>query len=106
MFHEGAHRLTGKLESALDSEFRRQNKSYDDLWHAVQFYTVGVVVRDALAARGTPGYVPYAYKFGLYDRGDWPKFRPALERDWQLYLDGKSSFDQAVANLVRDIPEK
>jgi hypothetical protein len=106
MFHEGAHTLTGKLESVLDSEFRRQNKSYDDLWHAVQFYTVGVVVRDALAAHGTPGYVPYADKFGLYERGDWPKFRPALGRDWQPYLDGKSTFDQSVANLVRDISAK
>jgi hypothetical protein len=106
MFHEGAHTLTGRLESALDSQCQRQNKSCEDLWHAVQFYTVGVVVKEALAAHGTPGYVPYAYKFGLYERGDWPEFRPALERDWQPYLDGKSSFDQAVANLVRDISAK
>lgn len=106
IFHEGAHTLTDNLDSALVAECQRQKKDCKDLWHAVQFYTVGIVVKEALAAHGNPGYVPYADKFGLYERGDWPKFRPALERDWQPYLDGKSSFDQAVANLVRDISVK
>ena len=103
LFHEGAHTLTDKMASALWNECKRQKKNCGDLWHAVQFYTVGLVVKRALAERGTPGYVPYADRFGLYERGDWPKFRPALERDWQPYLDGKSTFDEAVANLVRDI---
>jgi hypothetical protein len=103
LFHEGAHTLTDKMASAVWGECKRQKKECGDLWHAVQFYTVGVIVKEALAERGTPGYVPYAYRFGLYERGDWPKFRPALERDWQPYLDGKSSFDEAISNLVRDV---
>lgn len=103
LFHEGAHTLTDKLASALDAECAQQKKECADLWHAVQFYTVGAVVKKALAEHGVPEYVPYAYKFGLFDRGTWPKFRPALEHDWQLYLDGKTSLQQAIVGLVRDI---
>jgi hypothetical protein len=103
LFHEGAHTLTDKMASVLWDECRRQKKDCKDLWHAVQFYTVGAMVKEALAAHGAPGYIPYAYRFGLYERGDWPKFRPAIERDWQPYLDGKSSLDEAVSNLVRDV---
>ena len=103
LFHEGAHTLTDKIASALWDECKRQKKDCKDLWHAVQFYTVGAMVKEALAADGAPDYVPYAYGFGLYELGDWPKFRPAIERDWQPYLNGKSSFDEAVSNLVRDV---
>ena len=103
LFLEGAHTLTDKMASALRDECERQKTDCDDLWHATQFYTVGAVVRKVLAGRGTPDYVPYADKFGLYQRGSWPKFRPALGLVWQAYLDGKSNFDQAIANLVRSI---
>ena len=103
LFHEGAHTLTDKLASALWEECQRQKKDCDDLWHATQFYTVGAVVKKTLAERGSADYVPYADKFGLYERRDWPKFRPALGTAWQSYLDGKSTLEGAVANLVRDI---
>lgn len=105
LFHEGAHTLTDKMASALGEECERQKKGCAaDLWHAAQFYIVGEVLKRRLAERGTAGYVPYAYKFGLYERGNWPRYRPALERDMQPYLDGKVTLDQVITNLVRDIP--
>lgn len=68
-----------------------------DLWHAVIFYTTGELVR-----RELPGYVPYAFKNGLWKRA-WPMYLGPLERDWQPYLDGKSSFHAVIAALVNDV---
>ena len=78
--HEGAHTLTGKLESTLQTECQKQKEDCGDLWHATLFYTVGEVVKKkALAERGAFGYVPYADKFGLYARGAWPGCRAGYE---------------------------
>lgn len=49
------------------------------------------------------GFVPYAYRFGLYNHGAWKSYRIALEKDWQPYLDGKIAFAEAIRALVRDI---
>ena len=104
VFHEGSHLLTSRLEDALTKECTAQKKDCADLWHAIQFYTVGAVVKAELAKRGTPNYRPYAYKFGLYDRGQWPKFRAALEKDWQPYIDGKMDFPSTLKKVVADLP--
>lgn len=107
VFHEGAHLLTTHLREALAGECQAQKKDCADLWHAVQFYTVGEVVKAELAKRRKPNYTPYAYKFGLYDRGHWPGFRQALEKDWQPYIEGKTNFPAAIHKLVTDaVPAK
>ena len=103
IFHENAHLLTDKLEHALDTECKAQKKDCGQLWHAVQFYTVGAVVRDALAAAGQKDYVPYADKYGLFTRGDWPKYRPIIVKDWQPWMDGKIGFDEAVRKMVGEL---
>ena len=54
LFHEGAHTLTDKLATALREECHRQKKECGDLWHAVQFYTVGDVVKRVLSKHGAP----------------------------------------------------
>jgi hypothetical protein len=46
-------------------------------------------------------YLPYAYRFDVYSKG-MDKDRAALERDWQPWLDGQVSFEEALRNLVRD----
>jgi len=106
LFHETAHTMTTPLTSAIDHECRAQQKNcahlwQAKLWHAVQFYTVGEVVRKELARAGVPNYVPYAEKLGLYRRGGWDAFKPALERAWQPYLDGATTMEKAVSELVR-----
>jgi hypothetical protein len=43
--------------------------------------------------------VPYAYKYDLYSRG-WAAYRPALERAWTPYLEGREPFEVAIESLV------
>ena len=74
-----------------------------DLWHALLFYTTGEVIRPAVftSEQGTArsGYVPYAVREGLYKRG-WENYLRVLTDYWQPYLDGKQSFDDAIAHMV------
>jgi len=48
-----------------------------------------------------PDYVPYAKKFGLYNRSGWDAFKPALGRVWQPYLDGENMMEKALPEMVR-----
>ena len=44
-------------------------------------------------------YQPYASRFGLYS-GGWEGFRGYLDLYWRPYLEGKVSFDTAMARLA------
>jgi hypothetical protein len=46
--------------------------------------------------------VPYAVREGLYRRG-WDDYLKLLNKFWQPYLDGKSSFDDAISRMVSAI---
>jgi hypothetical protein len=48
-------------------------------------------------------FTPYAYRNGVYTRGDWPKYQRVLEKDWQVYLDGKTNFQTAIHSMVADL---
>ena len=65
----------------------------------MQFYTVGDVVRHALAKREI-AYDGYAEHNGLYQRGQWPKFKRAIDQAWPQFLDGKTEWNSAVRALV------
>lgn len=99
LFHEASHPLAEKLERDLGRECAAQKKQCDDLWHAVQFYTVGDVVGHALAKRGI-AYDGYAEHNGLYQRGQWQKFKRAIDQAWPQYLDGNTEWNSAVRALV------
>lgn len=99
VFHEGGHPLAEKLEKDLSRECAAQKKQCNDLWHAVQFYTVGDVMRRTLAKRGI-AYDSYAEHNGLYRRGDWPKFKRAIDQAWPQYLEGKADWNTSVRALV------
>jgi hypothetical protein len=99
VFHEASHPLAEKLEKDLGRECTAQKKQCDDLWHAVQFYMVGDVVRHALAKRGI-AYDSYAEHNGLYQRGQWPKFKRAIDQAWPKYLNGTTEWNGAVRALV------
>src|SRR5262249_14400376 len=98
VFHEASH----TVDEGIMKRLAREGKVPEDLWHAVIFYTSGELARRELGKGNDPSYRPYAYRFQVYERGEWRKFRAALERDWLPYLDGKTSFDAAVSALVRD----
>jgi hypothetical protein len=101
-----------------------------DLWHALIFYTTGEVIKPVMeeeadapensaAQNGAKAgnsssigagegnsrypqdseYTPYAKREGLYQRG-WENYLSLLNRYWQPYLQGRSTFDDAIARMV------
>jgi hypothetical protein len=110
LFHESSHALATGVTDAISREFRARDKPIPrDLWHALLFYTTGELVRRDLAegtitfasvdAPDPSQYQPYAARFGLYS-GGWEQFLALLDLYWRPYLDGKVSFDRAIAQLA------
>ncbi|MGO8817518.1 MAG: hypothetical protein ACLQVG_22970 [Terriglobia bacterium] len=101
LFHEACH-TTGiekRIQSMIQEEATRQSvKAPDNLWHAMIMFTVGSIARRELAGSGSHEYVPYADRYNQLT----PTERSAFERDWQPYLDGALSLEQALHDLVRD----
>ena len=114
LFHEASHGIAAPVEEAIIRECRQRDKAIPrDLWHALIFFTTGEVVRPVLAgadqAHGGPngnasesGYTPYALREGLYKRG-WKDYYSLLQRFWQPYLDGKATYDDAIARMVSSL---
>ncbi|HVH72265.1 MAG TPA: hypothetical protein VNB49_14300 [Candidatus Dormibacteraeota bacterium] len=114
LFHEGSHGIAEPVEAAIIRECRQRDKPIPrDLWHALVFYTTGEVIRTVLASSltsggnkgsGAPGnaYSAYGFREGLYQRG-WKTYLELLQRFWQPYLDGKASFDDAIARMVSSL---
>lgn len=111
LFHEASHGIAEPVQQAIIRQCRQRDKAIPrDLWHALVFYTTGEVIRPVLASAvpaagdrdgSVPGggYTPYAVREGLYQRG-WNEYLKLLQRFWQPYLDGKASFDDAIARMV------
>ena len=91
------------MRDALAAQCGVQHKNCGDLWHTVLFYTSGVELRRLLPPAEQVSFTPYAYANGVYTRGNWPKYRVVLEKDWQAYLDGKTTFQSAVHSMVADL---
>ncbi len=114
LFHEASHGIAEPVQQAIIRECRQRDKAIPrDLWHALIFYTTGEVIRPVLAsASPRPGdqdgsipggaYTPYAVREGLYQRG-WDDYLKLLQRFWQPYLDGRATFDDAVARMVSSL---
>jgi hypothetical protein len=116
VFHEASHGIADTVQQAILRECRQREKPIPrDLWHALIFYTTGEVIRPIVAAadsdgtaetsasapgvRPIRGYTPYAVREGIYQRG-WEDYLKLLTQFWQPYLDGKSTFDDAIARMV------
>jgi hypothetical protein len=113
LFHESSHALAGAVTAAIAREFRQRDKPIRrDFWHALLFYTTGEIVRRDVEygsmtftheqTNSPSGYLPYAARFGLYS-GSWEHYRGLLDLYWLPYLDGKVSFDTAMARLAADM---
>jgi hypothetical protein len=95
VFHEGMHQWDEQLQEALRQQAIKLNKFFPrGLSHSLIFFTAGEAVR-----RVKPEHVPYAEKFGIWQRGMGP-FKAALEETWKPYLDGRGTRDEALAALV------
>src|SRR6267378_6959237 len=126
LFHEASHGIAQPVEQAIIRECRQREKPIPrDLWHALIFYTTGEVIKPIMDAqadlpkddapagssggsgmpdtgsRGSQGgeYTPYAKRERLYDRG-WESYLKLLTQYWQPYLEGRATFDDAIAHMV------
>lgn len=96
IFHEGMHQWDDQVFEVLREQARKVNKvAPRGLSHALIFFTAGEAVR-----RVVPGHVPYAEKFGVWQRGLGP-MKVALEEIWKPYLEGHGTRDEAFAALIK-----
>jgi hypothetical protein len=105
LFHEASNGIAEPVQLAINRECRQRDKAIPrDLWHALVFYTTGEVIKPVVNAENTGAdgggeYMPYAFRERLYQRG-WDDYLKLLERFWQPYLDGKATFDDAIAHIA------
>jgi hypothetical protein len=113
LFHEASHTLAGAVNSAIAREFRARDKPIPrDFWHSLLFYTTGEILRRDVEygtmtlteeqRSGPAAYLPYAARFGFYS-GSWEHFHALLDLYWLPYLDGRLSFDSAIARIAADM---
>lgn len=113
LFHESSHALAGSVNAAIAHDFRERDKPIPrEFWHALLFYTTGEIVRRDVEyggmtltdeqVRGPVAYLPYAARFGLYS-GSWQHFKDLLDLYWLPYLDGRVSFETAMARIATDM---
>ncbi len=106
IWHEAAHAgPSDRLEALIEADAKSQGRPVpENLWHAALFEAVGATVSEVLASDGTPGYVEYAEKNGVYRRA-WPRYVPALHDEWRAWIAGHGRLKGAVdAMLVRLSP--
>jgi hypothetical protein len=104
LFHEASHGIAEPVQQAILRECRQREKAIPrDLWHALLFYTTGEVIKPVFTGQTVgapdPEYTPYAIRERLYQR-DWDDYLKLLTRFWQPYLDGRVTFDDAIAHMV------
>jgi hypothetical protein len=96
LFHESMHQWDSQVFDALRTQARANDKLVPrGLSHALIFFTAGEAVR-----RVIPGHVPYAEKFGVWQRG-MMQFKAPIEQTWKPYLDGKGTRDEAFLELIK-----
>jgi hypothetical protein len=96
-FHEASHAVIFPHGGAVIKAINAQCKTVRDFWHVLLFYTVGAVAKENFG----PSYVPTADGYGLYKIPGWDVAHEVLVREWQPYIDGKRSFEDAVAGICR-----
>jgi hypothetical protein len=92
--HEASHVVDGVLVRWIEDESRRQGVAPpEELWHALLFFTSGVVAERIFGAEGT-------YRRDVAEA--YPAFHAALEQHWRPYLERDASFERALEGLVAD----
>jgi hypothetical protein len=96
--HEASHGMMDAFTAALDAALRAAKKDEGALWHTVQFYVVGEIMRRALAADGV-AFTSYLYETGLFDRA-WARYKPHVESIVRAWLDGQLEWQDAIVKLA------
>ncbi|HKM66678.1 MAG TPA: hypothetical protein VJX70_05885 [Candidatus Acidoferrum sp.] len=114
LFHEASHGIALPVEDAIARECRQREKPIPrDLWHALIFYTTYEVLRPVMqesTLETQPGdpippeqtrvtSMPPGLREKFTQRG-WEEYIRLLNVYWQPYLDGKVTFEDAIAHLV------
>ena len=124
LFHEASHGIAQPVQAAIARECRQRNKAIPrDLWHALIFYTTGEVIKPLMPGKGVSASTKPentapnsskgnsnpseadasdAIRDGL-NRLGWSSYYQVLEWFWQPYLDGKATFDDAIAHMVSSL---
>jgi hypothetical protein len=101
LFHEGMHQWDSPVFLQLREHARANNMLVPrSLTHVMIFWTAGEAVK-----RQIPGHVPYAIRYGVYDRV-WSALRDAVAELWQPYLEGRVTRDEAHAALIKRTGER
>jgi hypothetical protein len=114
LFHEGSHGIAEPVQAAIIRECHQRDKPIPrDLWHALVLYTTGEVIRPVLVSSWTtsgekPGQTqgssgPSKTAREIFSQRGWKDYLDLLQRFWQPYLDGKASFDDAIARMVSSL---
>ena len=110
VLHEASHRIFGFRWGTVTQQLMAVSEDLGvpvprELWHALSFYTSGVVVTRAARAAGEPGFEPYAKRTDMWAWA-YPDYLEPIERHWQPYLDGEADLASALADLVRATTER
>jgi len=105
LYHEATHTtVTDTLVATINDSMKAAHREGEsDLWHVLQFYTVGKVTQDVLKQSGNIDYQPYALKNGLYQRA-WPEYLDLIDQVWEPYLEGQLKFKEAIVQAVNQMP--
>jgi hypothetical protein len=103
VFHESMHQW-GMY--AVIEELARVNNlpAPRALSHALIFFTAGEAVK-----RVEPAHVPFAEKYGLWNRGGLKALKPSIEEGWKPFLDSpalgdKTARDAAILAVLKKAP--
>lgn len=105
LYHEASHTtVTDTLVAAINDKMKLAHRDGEsELWHVLQFYTVGKITQDVLKQSGHHDYQPYALKNGLYQKA-WPEYLDLIDQVWIPYLDDELNFQQAIERAVNQMP--
>jgi hypothetical protein len=97
LLHEASHQWDEEIDRRLSAIADRAGRPLPGLLsHALIFYTSGAIVSEVV-----PGHVPYATKFGVWDRG-MSALKPLLEMYWRPHIQGSVAFEDAIAAILRE----
>jgi len=101
LFHEATHmpQVAGRIGALINEETARQKlQPLPNFWHTLLLFTPSEIAQRKLGLTENVDYIRYPYCKLQITTSE----QAAFERDWQPYLDGKTSFENALHDLVRD----
>jgi hypothetical protein len=97
LFHECSHLMMDTVDATLKARAKAVGKDLREVSHTILFFTVADTLRTLI-----PDRVPYPDHYGVWNRG-WTRYHELLGLYWEPYLDGKSTMEEAIDRLVRNL---